>query len=286
MSTGVRIVVLDSPSDFLGRCGPWLRCEEARYNLVLSLAEARAAAGEWEEGACFLSVENGGEVVGCAMRTPPHKLLVTDMPVSAAAPLAETAADLYEEIPAVLGTQRVAQAVAEAWVLHHGGGWRVGMGQGVYRLDHVEDPDPLAAGSMRVARSDDTELAIAWGRGFALDTGIAFPTGEDTVRAWIDEGQLHLWEVDGQAVSIAVARGSTGAGVRIGYVYTPPEARGAGYASALVAHLSRKELEGGREFCVLYTDLGNPTSNAIYQRVGYRLIDEVVDILIDVEDGA
>ncbi|MEM7414782.1 MAG: GNAT family N-acetyltransferase [Gemmatimonadota bacterium] len=286
MSASFRIVSYETPSDFLDRCRPWLKREEARYNLVLSLAEARAAAAEWEDGACFIAVEEDGDVIGCAMRTPPHKLLVTDMPVPAARLLTESVLDRYDEIPAVLGPPSIGQAVAEAWVLRRGGGWRVGMGQGVYRLDRVTDPKPMPKGSMRVAVQQDFELAIAWGEGFARDTGIAFPTGEDTVRRWIDTGRLHVWEVAGEVVSIAVAQGFTGDGVRIGYVYTPPEARRRGYASALVARLSRKELEAGRDFCMLYTDLGNPTSNAIYQRLGYRLIDEVVDILIDGEDRA
>jgi predicted GNAT family acetyltransferase len=97
------------------------------------------------------------------------------------------------------------------------------------------------------------------------------------VVAWIEADALHVWEDEGAPVSVAVAQGRTGRGVRIGYVYTPPERRGRGYASALVASLSARMLADGCDFCVLYTDLSNPTSNRIYRRVGYRLLGEVRD---------
>ena len=58
--------------------------------------------------------------------------------------------------------------------------------------------------------------------------------------------------------------------VRLGPVYTPPEARRHGYATALVAELSRRALAAGATKCMLYTDLANPTSNSIYRAVGYR----------------
>jgi predicted GNAT family acetyltransferase len=69
--------------------------------------------------------------------------------------------------------------------------------------------------------------------------------------------------------------GATPSGIRIGPVYTPPELRGRGYASALVAELTRRLIAGGRQFCFLFTDLANPTSNSIYQRVGYRPVTDV-----------
>jgi predicted GNAT family acetyltransferase len=77
---------------------------------------------------------------------------------------------------------------------------------------------------------------------------------------------------------MAVAKGATRHGTRVGYVYTPPERRRRGYASALVAQVSQRMLSDGFRFCVLYTDLSNPTSNAIYARLGYEPIADVVDV--------
>ena len=99
MSSLPSIVDCGDPVSLLERCGPWLQREEARYNLMLGLASARAEAGSWEEGAAFLSVEADGEVAGCVMRTPPHKLLITDMPMSAVEPLVEAVLLRYPTIP-------------------------------------------------------------------------------------------------------------------------------------------------------------------------------------------
>jgi hypothetical protein len=58
-------------------------------------------------------------------------------------------------------------------------------------------------------------------------------------------------------------------------VYTPPEARGRGYASNLVAQVAQAQLDAGRRFVFLFTDLANPTANRIYQEIGF---EPVIDI--------
>ena len=82
-----------------------------------------------------------------------------------------------------------------------------------------------------------------------------------------------LWEDEGAPVCLT-GWGRIPGGARIGPVYTPPEHRGRGYASSLVAHVSSEMLSRGAEACFLYTDLANPTSNAIYRRLGYEQIAE------------
>ena len=89
-------------------------------------------------------------------------------------------------------------------------------------------------------------------------------------------GAYWLWRVDGEPVSLSGHGNPTGTGIRIGPVYTPPEHRRQGYASALVAAQSEWLLSNGYRFCFLYTDLANPTSNAIYERIGYRQVAESV----------
>jgi predicted GNAT family acetyltransferase len=150
------------------------------------------------------------------------------------------------------------------------------MAQGIYRLDAVTRPPP-APGSARPAEEEDVNLVMEWGEGFARDSGVGFPPGREPVLHWIERGALYVWEDEGEPVSVTVAHGRTGRSVRIGYVYTPPGRRGRGYASALVAEVSQRMLDDGCEHCVLYTDLANPTSNGIYRRLGYRLLEEVRD---------
>ncbi|MDH3270037.1 MAG: GNAT family N-acetyltransferase [Gemmatimonadota bacterium] len=245
-------------------------------NLIFSLAHARARSGEVEAGALFAVLERDTEVVGCVLRTPPHKVLVTDLPAAAAPIVVEALVQRFDRIPTVLGPEPAAEAVARAWAERCGGGWRRGMPQRIYRLDRVVPPTDVP-GRLRRASAADVDLAVEWGKGFARDAGVQFATGRDAVERWVARGALFFWESDVGPVSMAAASGQTPHGARIGYVYTPPEHRRRGYAGACVAALSQRMLDSGLEFCVLYTDLGNPTSNAIYQRVGYQPIGDVRD---------
>jgi len=264
------------PGDFLQRAESWLLASEAEHNLHLSLAYVRRDAGATGADVLFGTVEQDGDLVGCVIRTPPHKLLITSMPPEAAPDIVGPVAELYDEIPAVLGPADSAVAVASAWTALKGGGWETGMQQRIYRLDQVEPVRPVP-GAMRLARMDDLELLTDWGTGFARDAGHAFLLAREQVNRMIERQDLHIWQ-DESPASMAVAQGATPNGCRIGYVYTPPELRGRGYASALVARLSQRMLDSGMTFCVLYTDLGNPTPNAIYQRIGYNAICDVRDI--------
>lgn len=264
------------PGDFLQRAESWLLASEAEHNLHLSLAYVRRDAGATGADVLFGTVEQDGDLVGCVIRTPPHKLLITSMPPEAAPDIVGPVAELYDEIPAVLGPADSAVAVASAWTALKGGGWETGMQQRIYRLDQVEPVRPVP-GAMRLATMDDLELLTDWGTGFARDAGHAFLLAREQVNRMIERQDLHIWQ-DESPASMAVAQGATPNGCRVGYVYTPPELRGRGYASALVARLSQRMLDSGMTFCVLYTDLGNPTPNAIYQRIGYNVICDVRDI--------
>ncbi|MEE2844916.1 MAG: GNAT family N-acetyltransferase [Gemmatimonadota bacterium] len=264
------------PGDFLQRAESWLLASEAEHNLHLSLAYVRRDAGATGADVLFGTVEQDGDLVGCVIRTPPHKLLITSMPPEAAPDIVGPVAELYDEIPAVLGPADSAVAVASAWTALKGGGWETGMQQRIYRLDQVEPVRPVP-GAMRLATMDDLELLTDWGTGFARDAGHGFLLAWEQVNRMLERQDPHIWQ-DESPASMAVAQGATPNGCRVGYVYTPPELRGRGYASALIARLSQRMLDSGMTFCVLYTDLGNPTPNAIYQRIGYNAICDVRDI--------
>jgi hypothetical protein len=86
---------------------------------------------------------------------------------------------------------------------------------------------------------------------------------------------MYVWVNGGKPVSMVCHTGPTPHGIRVSFVYTPPEQRRKGYASACTAALSRRLLDAGYQFCFLFTDLGNPTSNHIYQDIGYRPVCDV-----------
>lgn len=265
-----------SPGDFLERAESWLLAREAEHNLHLSLAYARRDAGTAGADVLFGTVEQDGDVVGCAIRTPPHKLLITSIPLEAAGDIVERIAEVYDQIPAVLGPDDSAEAVASAWIALKGGGWETGMRQRICRLDEVVPARPVP-GALRLATMDDLELLTEWSVGFARDAGHAFLLEPEQISRMIERQDLRVWQ-DERPASMAVAQGATPNGCRVGYVYTPPELRGRGYASALVAELSQSMLDSGLSFCVLYADLSNPTSNAIYLRIGYNPIADVGDV--------
>jgi predicted GNAT family acetyltransferase len=163
------------------------------------------------------------------------------------------------------------------------------MRQGIYALEEVQPPSAVP-GSARVATADDRELALRWWIAFGEEVLHEGGPGRDRAEATLDHrlsspaAGILLWEDRGAPVSLVAWGGPTPNGIRIGPVYTPPELRGRGYATALSAELSQRLLdgrlfEGGRRFCFLYTDLANPTSNAIYERIGYRRVAESAEIV-------
>ena len=275
VSMGVRVVTHSSAGAFLKRAEPWLLEHEAEDNLVLGIAMAEASSSSPIPDVFFATVEDAGQVVGAAFRTPPHKLAVTRMPLDAVPLLIEAVGHRYDAIPAVLGPKDVAEAAAEAWTELRGGRWMRGMRQRIYRLDCVTPPAPTA-GAVRLAHPGELDLIVEWMEGFAAETSPDFAVSIEVIQGWIDAEELFVWDHLGP-VSVARPGGGTPNGMRVGYVYTLPVHRRQGYAAALVAAVSQGVLDRGFSFCVLYTDLSNPTSNSIYQKLGYVPLVDTVD---------
>ncbi len=294
----LRVVRHADPRAFLDRAEPWLLQREAENNLPLgvaaSLVRARPGAAS-SHPACtsdpalsseppvyFATIESGDEVVGSAFRTPPYKLGLTRMPLDAVPLLARDVADVYDEIPAVLAPNPVARAFGDAWSQLRGVSATPGARQRIHILERVAPPARMAPGTMRPAGPTDVPLVARWLKSFVRDSGLSDPGDpfEHAHRLCGGERGNHLlalW-VNDEPVSMAGFPARTRHGVRIGYVYTPDEHRRRGYATALVAQLSGHALDLGFSHCVLYTDLTNPTSNKIYREVGYRPLQDVMDV--------
>ena len=272
-----RVVVHATARAFRERAEPWLLRAEAEHSLVLGIA-ARLIDGH--RPAPFLAtVEDAGGVAGVALRTPPHKLLLTRLPPAAIPPLADAVAVRFDALPAVLGPPEAARAFGREWAGRHGVGAHDGMQQRVFELTRLVPPPRLAPGRARVAGADDLDTVAAWLAAFEAEVGVTTPSD---ARAWAERhvgaGDVWLWD-DGGPVAMAavIARSPTGA--RVGAVYTPAPLRGRGYASAVVAALSGWLLDGRRRFCSLYTDLANPTSNGIYLSLGYAPVADALDVV-------
>jgi uncharacterized protein len=300
----MEVTKVDDAGAFLTEAEPLLLADEARHNLLLGIAGTIRDSPELYPERRFWLVRDDDRPVGAALRTPPHNLILA-RPQSddALAALADAVAE--EDLPGVVGAVPESEAFADLWAPRAGRTIRVGMRQGVYALERVE-PLPAVSGSARPATAADRELALRWWIAFGDEVLHEGGPGRDRAEATLDHrlssprAGILLWEDGGKPVSLAGWGGATPNGIRVGPVYTPPELRGRGYATALTAELSRRLLmagsaggeaagsrpeahggrlgPGNRRFCFLYTDLANPTSNAIYERIGYRRVAESAEI--------
>ena len=260
-----------------------LLADEARHNLALGILSTARAHPELFPVVQGWIARDAGRTVGAALRTPPYNLVLGQ---PAAAGAVEALADaIDDEVPGVVGAVPEVDEFAEAWSGRRGRRAETVREQGVYALTSVIEP-PVPPGAMRLAVHADRELLLDWLRAFAAEVLREGPTIDQErqeiatdARLGSEDAGFALWEVDGRAVSLAGFGGPTANGIRIGPVYTPPELRGRGYATVLTARASEMLLERGRRFCFLYTDLANPTSNAIYTRIGYARVCDSREIV-------
>ena len=222
-----------------------------------------------------------GAVAGAFLHTPPFPVVLTAVPPSAAAELAAVTL-AGRPLSGVNAHPEVAEAFAAAWrqAQANRAGVRVHVSQRLYRLDGLSWPDPAPTGTARVAADSDVPLLADWFTAFALEVH-DLGRGVDhsaVVRERVSYGGITIWEAGGEPAAIAGATRQVGGMARIGPVYTPPERRGRGYGSAVTAAASQRLLEAGVEEVLLYTDLANPVSNSIYQRIGYRPVEDRVSL--------
>jgi uncharacterized protein len=276
----MKVVRLDDPAEFLEAAGPMLLTDEARHNLLLGVSATAVHSHDLYPDYFAWIVVDEGEPVAAATRTPPYNLALSASRSTAALEL--LAAEIDDDPPGVLGAQPEVDAFARAWSERTGVTLELRVAQGLYALEQVQ-PVPAAAGRMRLQEAADTEVLVDWLLAFEAEA-LPSPSGDEerarrivAHRLDAERAGFMLWE-DGEVVSVSGFGGETPHGIRIGPVYTPPERRGRGYATALVAELSSKLLAEGRRWCFLYTDLANPTSNAIYERIGYVRVCESAEI--------
>jgi uncharacterized protein len=277
----------DDPVAFRDVTVPYLVRDEARHNLILGITATLIRNPGTYELFDLWVVTEGDEVVGAALRTPPFNLVLAepagDGPLDA---LVDRLLEEGQDLPGVVASLPELDDFVSAWTSGRGLDATLVLRQGVYELRDVL-PTPEPAGAARPATPDDRDLVVTWMRAFSEEV---LPHQDEADRqARLIESRLvaseasglWLWEDGGEPVSMSGYGGETPNGIRIGPVYTPPELRGRGYATGLVSAQSRWLLSTGRRFCFLYTDLDNATSNALYRRIGYRMVAESGEVRFD-----
>jgi len=265
---------------YLAAAGGFLRARPAENTVILTATAAIQARGAGAFGGSApplfgWQAERGGAVTAAFLHTPPFPVVLTAMSDGHAAGLAAELAARGRRPAGVNAAPGPATAFAAAWQDHTGQAARPGMRMRLYALGQLLPPDPPPPGQARTASAEDTALLLAWLDAFHDEAGPHGPNESDRlVNDRIGFGGLILWEHHGRAVSLAARNRAAAGQARIGPVYTPPELRGRGFAGAATAAVTRAALDDGADGVVLYTDLANPASNTLYQRLGYRPVSD------------
>jgi RimJ/RimL family protein N-acetyltransferase len=273
--------VTRSIDEFLAAAGDQLRADPVVHTVPLTVLESLRQRGPsafgdeapvygWHESA-------GGQIDGAFLQTPPHPILAATLPAGSAADLiSRLGADVG--LPTAINLSSTDETdFAAAWASATGGSTNAALRSRLFRLERLAPPDPVPPGAARIAGQADREVLMDWHVAFGAETGTGADVAERTVDDRISHAGLTLWEAGGQPVAMAGSTREVAGVVRIAGVYTVPADRRRGYGGAVTAVASQAALDGGALAVVLFTDLANPASNALYQRLGYRPVaDRVV----------
>jgi predicted GNAT family acetyltransferase len=269
-----------SLEDYVATAGEFLRSRPVHHTIQLTTLESLRARGAlafgdvaplfgwWRPAAA--------QVSAVLLHTPPYPLLLTELPGQSAGALAEALAARGRQLPGVNAQQADAAAFAAAWSRLTGAGAQEFRRTRLFRLGQLRVPVPSPRGAARVATTADRDLIESWFDAFTKEVADLAGPSRGTVDDRLSYGGLTLWEADGMAVSLAGVSRPTAGVARVAPVYTPPDHRGLGYGGAITAAVSQAALDAGAVQVVLFTDLANPTSNALYQRLGYRPVEDRV----------
>ena len=273
----MQVTFQNNPRDFLDKCGSYLEQNEAEHNLILTLcqnAEQKLQRGE-KAGIRFSTLFDEDNFVLAAVQTPPHNLVLSKSAHQDIDKLVETLAAGDFSFPGIVGPSDVASIFSNKWTQLTGQKSVEYMDQIIYALKKVSFPPPVE-GELRFAKPEEASLIAEWVAAFSkaalpkadqVDSRAALKKVEEMIKI----GRVVVWAVNGVPVAQAGISG-TDSVARISMLYTPPEQRGHGYASAVAAHLSQLQLDHGKKMCCLYADARNPVSNSIYRKIGYEFV--------------
>jgi predicted GNAT family acetyltransferase len=272
--------------EFLERMGGYFEQTEAlnglMFGICLQLKDNLSRYGEQQP--LFAVVEEDGVIHLAALMTPPYKLQLCAPTSYSARSIESLTHGLMAnkwEVPTVVAEKHLVESFAHTWDTYQRCRHYEGQNLRIHELRHVQ-PIAYAHGEFRQAGPQDIETVIAWMLAFHQDCfGTDVPERSARVTEQrVRNGELFFWS-DPAPVSMAGRTRPTPNGESIGPVYTPLEHRRRGYAISVVAALSQRILDDGKQFCCLYTDLANPTSNSIYRKIGYVPVADVIDIHFD-----
>ena len=265
------ITTYQDPDDFLLKTRPILEKDEVTNGLLLGIA-ASVKTPSLYTSFYLATVEDENRLLVAACMTPPHNFILSSLEGASDEAFTLLIQDLQRRnwpVPGVLGPALASEKFAQTWAKMTGQQYNVRFLERLFALDQVIPPEHVA-GQLRVATEDDLTLIKDWM--FAFDLEAMHSTNQEA--AWqraevsVRSRDMYIWETpDKRVVSMAAKTRPIVKVISVGPVYTPPEERGHGYASNCVADLSQLLLDQGWKYCSLFTNLANPTSNSIYQKI-------------------
>lgn len=241
--------------------------------------ELTVLRGALPDDSLLLTVWDNSEIVGAAMQTPPYPLACNGIPAHSVDLVAAEVATIRPELTGVRGAGPRAVAYADAWRAVTGRVGNVTVQERLYRLGRLAPPSAVD-GVSRAAGDDDRAVLVDWVEQFFVETfghSRENHAGDGFVRTATDKGdQFLLWIVGGLPVSMAMLRAPAAGVSRIGPVFTPVDRRAHGYGSAITAAAAAVARSRGVDEVVLFADLANPTSNGIYQKIGFEPVADSV----------
>lgn len=266
----------DDATDFKAAAESFYRRDPVVHTVELTLLRGGPLPGAGDP--LLMTVWDSGEVVGAAMQTPPFPLLCNGIPLSTVSCVVDGLRKRGVQLSGVRGSRPIAFEFAQRWT---GDCYVVDTEERLYRLATLRAPVAVD-GAVRPALQNDTELLIDWQCAFAAEAFGHQPDrtrAADALRSATAHGDAYLlWTVDRTPVSLAGVRSPAAGVARVGPVFTPRRHRGRGYGSAITAAACRWAATAGAEEVVLFTDLANPVSNAIYQQIGFEPVTDTVHL--------
>jgi len=257
---------------FLEKHRPWLEREEAKHGLFLGLC-----AG-FVDPASMLMIEvfDRAPALLILQTTPQHNAILAAPAISrsAVAEATRAAFDFQPAFPGAVGPRPLVEQFVDTFSTLSQKKPLLRMDQFIYQLDTVHLP-PSIPGHLRAAKPADEPLLANWLAASSQEVmreSMSSSEARRTFRQKQEKHELWVWDQHGVPRSMAGVARPTRHGITINYVFTPPAERGQGLAANTVGHLSQQQLDSGYAFCCLYTDARFPTSNALYQRLGYYRI--------------
>jgi RimJ/RimL family protein N-acetyltransferase len=274
-----------SLDEFLDAAAGHLRAEPVRNTVLLTVLESLRHSGlaaysdsppvfGWHVAGA--GAAGPGAVDGAFLQTPPHPVLLARLPEGSAGTLIDvlTTDGRRPQAANLVGSDQA--EFTAAWASATGGTTTERQRSRLFRLAGLVPPDPAPRGAARLGREEDRALLVRWHADFAAEATEAVINPDRIVSDRLSHDGLMLWETDGQPVAMAGLTRAVAGVTRVASVYTPPALRRRGYGGAITAAVTQAALTAGAAEVVLFTDVANPTSNALYQRLGYRPIEDRV----------